>query len=593
MSRSSQRVLWLNGLMQQTNKMTKQAWRIVIVLMCVSPIGCGQRMFKNYSSLRPKYASVLRDDSTIRSQDAIPDNQPAGSQAWAGHSVQPTARLLMPDFARPTGRIRDSAAAGSAAGRSSESAGHSVAGTGPGNLSGGLVGDVVGGDNVSAPAQATRVPVDTISITPRRTLRPDAGFPQTPAGAPAPGSAPAPAIASPRTAGLPNAGLPNPGPLYEGPRNVAAPEVGGLNRTAAADMSSAGLYGALETGGLETGALETGASEAGPAMDSSALPAESLEPAETEQERSMLQRLRGLYEAPEEKPKSLWRRNLERLSNPLGVFRERTPEPVATEPLPVEPAFAEPEVVPPSSPVPTDDDSRLQELIASVEQELRLWPRLPGGQPENLTEFQRRQQDLRLLYLIANQPGHAMESIPGSSGVEQEFWQELMLSLAHFRERDELSYEERMTVTARQLRSAARHLARESVLTIRRLEICSQISSFGRVSAFPSNDFEAGQPLLLYAEIENFGTEPTPRGTQRTSFEARLQILHADSDTPIETTELDDISDEASSERTDYFQSFELTVPSHLAAGDYRIRLMVRDKLRKRMAVETIPFQVR
>lgn len=305
----------------------------------------------------------------------------------------------------------------------------------------------------------------------------------------------------------------------------------------------------------------------------------------------MLDRLRGLYDDQEEKQKSLWRRNLERLSNPLGVFRERSSEPAPDE---VAESPDTPAPVTTTVPVaPSTLQQALDTLILAAETELQTWPKTPSGQPTRDRDFARLQQDLRLLYLIADQPGHAVESIPGATAVEQEFWQELMLSLAHFRDVDELSHEERLTVTAGQLRSATRHLARESVLSIPRLELCSQINSFGRISVFPSNDFEAGQPLLLYAEIENFGTELTARGTQRTSFAARLQILHADSDTPIEVTELDDISDEASSQRSDYFQSFELTVPSHLAAGDYRIQLQLRDNIRNRFATEIIPFQVR
>ena len=127
-----------------------------------------------------------------------------------------------------------------------------------------------------------------------------------------------------------------------------------------------------------------------------------------------------------------------------------------------------------------------------------------------------------------------------------------------------------------------------------RLDICSRIFSYGRIETFPSNDFEPGQPILLYAELVNFTTRATASGTRITSFDAQLQILHEDeSADPIETIDLSGITDEASSERSDYYQSFELTVPSHLARGTYRIRVRLRDRISGKATAEVVSFQVR
>lgn len=526
-----------NGFMRQ--RVLTGRWRFLLLASCLTATGCGQRLFKGYSSLRPKYAALQDSDSTIRSQNAPPVAQTPGSNTWSGHSVvpPPRVRLLTPDFGRSlpgatetvvgdvTTQARSVTPDASLTGSLPASSGHSYGSERP----------------MQPPEVSSSDPppaLDVITIMPRRGLQSDAGFPET-------------AV----TRSKPDIG-----------RTVSPPVT------------------AIESIATQPSVATELPSQ--PTLPQQVVPAE---------DRSMLDRLRDLYDNPEEKPKSIWRRNLERLSNPLGVFRERNTEPPSVPaPLDVTPPPSVVSELSNSSPVgESDRQNILAELIQEVNNELLAWPRRPSGQLENEPEYRRRQQDLRLLYLVADQPGHAIETIVGGSAVEQEFWQELMLSLAHFRSRDELSYEERMTVTAGQLKSAVRHLAKESVLTIRRLEICSQINSFGRINLFPSNDFEAGQPLLLYAEIENFGTAATALGTQKTSFDATLQILHTDRDTPIETLELKDITDEASSDRTDYFQSFELTVPSHLAPGEYLIRLNVNDKLRKRSATETIPFQVR
>ena len=289
----------------------------------------------------------------------------------------------------------------------------------------------------------------------------------------------------------------------------------------------------------------------------------------------------------------MFRRNLQRLPNPWNVFREKdeqdTAEPIDSvlPPFETEPAEEEP-----FSQLDHDDSAAIA-LITIVKTEIQNWPRTLSGKPQNPEAYQRRQQDLRLLQLIVGQPAEAIASIEGMPGPEQEFWQELMLGLAHFRSKDQPNREQRLTVTAAQLRSAINHISAEASLRFRRLEICSRINSFGRIEPFDSNEFDPGQPVLLYVELENFGTELTSRGTRKTKFDAQLQFLHHDSDDPIETIELADIHDEATSQRTDYFQSFELNIPSHLAPGVYRIRVQIRDAVRRKQADGFVEFQVR
>ena len=61
----------------------------------------------------------------------------------------------------------------------------------------------------------------------------------------------------------------------------------------------------------------------------------------------------------------------------------------------------------------------------------------------------------------------------------------------------------------------------------------------------------------------------------------------------IETREVPDISDESSSERSDYYLSFELNIPSHLQRGDYRIELRLQDRQTRRTAAGDVKFRIR
>lgn len=309
------------------------------------------------------------------------------------------------------------------------------------------------------------------------------------------------------------------------------------------------------------------------------------------QEPSMIDRLRGIYgSSSEQGSRSRWR-----LPSPWSVFRDKEESDAVSaadsSAKPVQTAdTAVPLVESPVSAV----NPMLQDLIEQMRREISDWPRLANGTYQNRDELARRQQDLRLLYLIADDPGNAISAIDAMSPREQEFWQEAMLGLAQFRSFDGQGQnpEQRITNTVGQFRSAVRKLIPSAALRIRRMDVCSQIYSFGRVETFPSNTFTPGQPILLYVELENFATQSTRDGSYRTSFDARLQFFAEGDDEPIETKDLPEITDEATSERTDYYQSFELNLPSHLNNGDYRIGIQLLDRNSGRTAKGSVQFRI-
>lgn len=313
-------------------------------------------------------------------------------------------------------------------------------------------------------------------------------------------------------------------------------------------------------------------------------------PSEAVAEPTMLDRLRGLYtnqNETAERPR--WR-----LPSPWSVFRdkENTEEVAATRQRTAE------RVIPPSAEteitaLAADTNPMLLQLVELMQQEIEQWPRLPNGEFRDPAGLARRQQDLRLLYLIADQPAKAISSVAGLPAREQEFWQELMLGLAQYRSTDrEISREQRLTNTVSQFRSAVRRLVPATELRIRRIDICSEIRSYGRIETFAANSFAPGQPILLYVELENFGTRTTMDGGYETHFDAQLKFFEQNGDDAIETQDLSNIKDLASSERSDYYQSFELNIPSHLESGTYRIQLKLWDRTTNRTAQGDVEFQI-
>ena len=131
-------------------------------------------------------------------------------------------------------------------------------------------------------------------------------------------------------------------------------------------------------------------------------------------------------------------------------------------------------------------------------------------------------------------------------------------------------------------------------MKLRRMNFCNRIDGFGNFNVFPSADFNAGQPLLLYAEIENYKSELTDDGQYRSEFAAMIEFIRDGETEPIasRTIRLPAIEDRCSTERTDYFQSYEFTIPS-LSPGRYTLRLRVRDQLSLQTATSELPFDIR
>lgn len=308
----------------------------------------------------------------------------------------------------------------------------------------------------------------------------------------------------------------------------------------------------------------------------------------------MLDRIRDLYPARrDESPAETIRRPFRRLQSPWSLFAERD---VQADPLAAAPAEAD-SVGPPVvalAPETSDPRALLELVIEQLQQQIEEWPRDAAGQPVREAEWRRTHADMRLLQLIADQPGEAAAVIPGLPPSEQEYWQALMLALVYSRDHNAAAPQpQRMQEAVDQLRVAVRRLQTAAELRIRRLTFCNSIHGFGSFDAFPSATFRPGQPVLLYAELDNFQSSQTASGTYRTEFSAVLQILRREDSEVLETIRLPAIPDETVSERTDYYQSYELTIPAHLRPGSYVVRLNVQDQLDGRRAEATAAFDVR
>ena len=364
------------------------------------------------------------------------------------------------------------------------------------------------------------------------------------------------------------------------------PNSGAMISTQPAAATSVGEI-SENTNALNSVSVENGASTA-------------IEQPEVATEPTMLDRLRGLYNPRIDENTDKLRRQIRRWPDPFGLLKDRE-DPAAPDTesnlVPGSPDAGQQSAdlgLPQQPPVTelTPENSHIQAAIQELEAELSAWPQKMSGETDRAAEWRQKQTDLRLLYMIAGKSAESVRIIESLPEEEQEFWQSLMMSMNLYRETSgDADRTEQLTESLRHLRAASKKLQPLSRLTIQRSMLCDRIDGFGNVVAFPTSNFEPGQRVIVYTELQNFQSELTDDGKYRSEFAARIEFMREGDDEVLEKIQVLQIEDLCDVERTDYFQSFELTLPA--LEGKYRMRIMLRDYLSQQVAESSLEFSVR
>jgi hypothetical protein len=231
-------------------------------------------------------------------------------------------------------------------------------------------------------------------------------------------------------------------------------------------------------------------------------------------------------------------------------------------------------------------------------------PSPPGGWEHHLgqaiqtLESQTRESDdpyahalLRVLYAVAGRREDALRPIPSATEAQREFWTNEMRGLTECLDtRQAGSPDRRAAEAARWFRDAASRLGEMGALDVRNLAFCTAIQSFGAVERFAKNEFQPGEEVLLYAEIENFATESTKAG-HRTAFKARYDVL--DGPRRVHDQELPPAEETCERQRRDFFVSYRLRLPTILKPGEYTLQLTIDDTLGQKTATRSIGFRIK
>lgn len=233
----------------------------------------------------------------------------------------------------------------------------------------------------------------------------------------------------------------------------------------------------------------------------------------------------------------------------------------------------------------------LERLIARAERDLVAMT--PGTTPASQADYRRQQVHLRLLYLMARHPEQALTAIPSLDPAEQEYWQQMVWAITNsLDDQEHLSPRDRAAQSISPVNMALRRLREQADLSIRNSAFCEEISYFGNYKRFPREEFVPGQPVLLYAELENFRSEPTQNGEYRTLLRSLIEILGPNGQIRWKKT-FAATEDLCRNPRRDYFHNYQFTIPERLPLGPHTLKLTVVDELSGKEATCSLRFTVK
>jgi hypothetical protein len=241
--------------------------------------------------------------------------------------------------------------------------------------------------------------------------------------------------------------------------------------------------------------------------------------------------------------------------------------------------------------LPANWHSELQKIVMAAATEAGQTS-VGSSDAEKLAYIQ-KQVNLRMLYLLSGQPARALEPIAGLEPADQEFWQQVFWGMSNYFDKSAIADpSDRATQTIAQLRAAVHKLQEKSKLELRNVAFCDKIENYGRYERFKRDEFTPGQQVLLYAEVENFKSEPTADGPYRAILKSTIEIFDShgavEKKMPFAPTE-----DLCASPRRDYYNSYEFVMPPQISLGPHTLKLTVEDQLSQKVATYTVNFTVK
>lgn len=242
-------------------------------------------------------------------------------------------------------------------------------------------------------------------------------------------------------------------------------------------------------------------------------------------------------------------------------------------------------------------EQRVQQAVVTLERELSR-----DGASLTATERSRLEVQKRLLQSMLNRSEDSMKDIVGVPAEQRDYWKHQLRTIGLLLdERGTPAWNRRAAIALRELSAATSQLASLSSLDLKNLAFCSKVDGFGTLTEFAKAEFQAGQEVLLYVEVDHFKSEARGvagvgggRGHEQyeTELRASYQILDPSSR---RVGEIDLPTDKQScrSPRRDYFIAYRLYIPKNIEPGTYTLQLIVEDVKGQKFGQGSLEFSIK
>ena len=217
---------------------------------------------------------------------------------------------------------------------------------------------------------------------------------------------------------------------------------------------------------------------------------------------------------------------------------------------------------------PLDWETHLTEAIRQLEAEQNTVPKTDS-------EIAQRAY-LHMLYLLAGRRDDALSPIAGAPPAAQDFWSKQLYGLATWLDTDHTPDNARRAAeTKRILGEAMARLGETAPLVVHNMAFCTEVQSYGSITPFKKADFTPDQEVLLYAEVENYLVQPTPRGFH-TALRSSFQIFDSRGQRIVDH-EFPATEEYCQSPRRDFFIGYHLRLPKRIYNGKHTLQLTIED----------------
>ena len=174
----------------------------------------------------------------------------------------------------------------------------------------------------------------------------------------------------------------------------------------------------------------------------------------------------------------------------------------------------------------------------------------------------------------------------------QEFWSQELYGLATWLDSQRVSDPSRRAGQSKPPLAAAVHRLEElAPLVVLNLAFITEVQSYGIYKPFGKSEFTPGQELLLYAEVENFRSEDTPKGFH-TVLQGSYQVFDSRGQR-VAGQELNTVEEYCRNPRRDFFLAYRLSLPKRIYAGKHTLQLSLVDQKSQKIGQATIEFSVK